>query len=523
MAPTAYEKAIAKRDVIENSLIRINSRVQNHATIPLTEKLIQRHEETIDGDVAELRALQAEILSLGPDTETDNNRKKFYNLCDAADSLCNSMHGIKINLSQASSSSVAPPVSSSTKLPRLDLQSFDGDILEWISFRDMFSSAVHQNSSIPKVQKLVYLKSLLRGEAARQIQSLVLSDNNYDTAWKLLHDRYQNDREILFSVLRRLFSQSNSSSSAMTIRNLVDSTKECIRSLEFLNLKPEKSTEAMILFILVEKLDQTSRQLWEQSLQGTSVPALSILFDFLEQRARAVAAATGPNSVPVKPKSHRGEESHKRVHTFHGQSSSTCKSCNGQFHPLYRCSKFLTMGIADRYEFLKKQNACFNCLTVGHSTNSCTSKFRCKQCKKLHHTLLHSGTNPEQSIPSVTPSQAIAQSHHVSKNSPSTQGLLTTAIAQVEGSDGSLHLCRSFLDSGSTASFVSESFVTQLGLKRRKKNVEVIGLASTNVGTAHGVVTLTLHPYFDKAVTFHVEALIIPKVTQNLPESLHRP
>ena len=134
--------------------------------------------------------------------------------------------------------------------PKLDLKPFDGNILEWITFRDMYDSAIHSNPTVPKVQKLVYLKTLLRAEAARQVQSLVLSEANYDTAWALLQNRYQNEREIFLAVIRRLFSLPNSNSSPIAIRNLVDSTKECIRTMEVLNLKPEKSTEAIILFML---------------------------------------------------------------------------------------------------------------------------------------------------------------------------------------------------------------------------------------------------------------------------------
>ena len=514
MAPTAYEKAVARRDVIENDLLRINAKIMANDVNPLTEILIKRHEESIDTNIADLKNLHGDILALSPDTEKDANMKKFYNLCDIGDSMCNKLHGIKIQI-QTQSSSIASAPSNVTKLPKLDLKPFDGNLMEWTSFRDMFHSSIHLNSSVPKVQKLVYLKSLLQGEAARLIQSIVLSEANYDTAWKLLHDRYQNDKEILFAVLRKFFSLPSSASSSHNMRILIDSTKECIRSMEILNLKPEKPTEAIILYVLVEKLDLNSRQLWEQNLQGTSIPSLQVLFEFLEQRARALAASDLTHS---KSKPYRVEDNpKKRVQVFHGQSSSNCKCCLGDYHHLYKCSKFLGLGVSSRYEYLKKQNCCFNCLADGHSTKGCTSKFRCKQCKQPHHTLLHTTPSQERPNDHVTSSQAMTK-----KTSP-TQGLLVTAVTQVKGKDGNLHLCRSFLDSGSTSNFISESFLNQLGLKRRQSNVEVIGLAATNVGTARGLVNLTIYPHFDQSVSYAIEALVISKVTQNLPEVRQHP
>jgi len=59
---------------------------------------------------------------------------------------------------------VAPPVPpAKVRLPKLTLPKFKGDIKNWISFWDLFQSAVHNNDSIPKVDKFNYLNSLLEG------------------------------------------------------------------------------------------------------------------------------------------------------------------------------------------------------------------------------------------------------------------------------------------------------------------------------------------------------------------------
>ena len=532
MAPTAYDRILAKRDVIENNLLRITVKVRDNPNNPMTNLSVERHEQKIEADIVDLGLIQAEILALSPETEVDDHNKKYHTLCDVADSLCNSLHGIKMNLTSQTPATPVPTASPSvTRLPQLDLKTFDGSLLEWISFRDMFDSAIHKSSSISKVQKLVYLKSLLRGEAARQIQSLVLSEANYDIAWKLLNERYQNDREILYAVFRKLFSQAPSCSSAVSLRQLVETTKECIRSMEILNLQPDKSTEAIMLYILIQRLDQSSREIWEHNLTGTSVPPLATMFEFLEQRARALAAS-GPipkskssrgEESNVKSKPHSGEDSSRRVHAFHGKSDPRCKSCSGSFHPLLKCSKFLSMGISARYELLKKHNSCFNCLNDNHSSKTCSNVHRCRHCNQKHHSLLHSESNPESNVEQASSSQALVSTHHSTNDPSPSQGLLVTAVTEVEGKDGLHHLCRVFLDSGSTASFVSQSCVTRLGLKQKKSSVEVVGLASTSVGTAHGLVSLTFHPYFDKSVTMSVEALVIPKVTQNLPEKVFRP
>ena len=52
------------------------------------------------------------------------------------------------------------------RLPKLNIPPFAGDYKEWQSFYDLFSSTIHDSTSISPVQKFQYLKGLLRGEAA---------------------------------------------------------------------------------------------------------------------------------------------------------------------------------------------------------------------------------------------------------------------------------------------------------------------------------------------------------------------
>ena len=54
----------------------------------------------------------------------------------------------------------------SMKLPKLELQRFNGETMAWPEFWDLFHVAIHVNSQVPTVQKFAHLKSLLRGEAA---------------------------------------------------------------------------------------------------------------------------------------------------------------------------------------------------------------------------------------------------------------------------------------------------------------------------------------------------------------------
>lgn len=58
------------------------------------------------------------------------------------------------------------------KLPKLELQKFDGKPLHFHSFWDSFSNVVNKNDSLDQVTRFSYLKLLLVDEACTVIQSL---------------------------------------------------------------------------------------------------------------------------------------------------------------------------------------------------------------------------------------------------------------------------------------------------------------------------------------------------------------
>ncbi|CAG9793223.1 unnamed protein product [Diatraea saccharalis] len=75
------------------------------------------------------------------------------------------------------------------KLPRMELSKFDGEVLKWYQFWDQFTSNVH-NRDIDDVDKLLYLKSVLEGDAKQAIEGLDTTNKNYQIAVDTLKERY---------------------------------------------------------------------------------------------------------------------------------------------------------------------------------------------------------------------------------------------------------------------------------------------------------------------------------------------
>ncbi|GFR14021.1 DUF1758 domain-containing protein [Trichonephila clavata] len=117
--------------------------------------------------------------------------------------------------------------SAEVKLPTLSLPIFSGVTEEWLAFSDLFEASVSNNQNLTGAQKLQYLKGSLRSDALRIVNSLSITNDNFEIAWKLLKDRYFNKREIMSSLVKKFINITPLSGESSTqILNLIDSTKE---------------------------------------------------------------------------------------------------------------------------------------------------------------------------------------------------------------------------------------------------------------------------------------------------------
>lgn len=81
------------------------------------------------------------------------------------------------------------PERKTIKLPRLDIPTFDGNILHWLTFWEQYHVAIHVGSDLSQAQKLVYLRQSLKvGPAKKAIKGLSRSGKEYGEAVMCLQE-----------------------------------------------------------------------------------------------------------------------------------------------------------------------------------------------------------------------------------------------------------------------------------------------------------------------------------------------
>jgi hypothetical protein len=90
-------------------------------------------------------------------------------------------------------------------LPKVQIPVFDGNVLSWNAFKNLFIQMIH-NIDISETQKLFYLKSNLTGGAASMVTVMDMHLDTYQKAWERLCAKYDNNRLLTYACGQALFS-----------------------------------------------------------------------------------------------------------------------------------------------------------------------------------------------------------------------------------------------------------------------------------------------------------------------------
>ncbi len=92
------------------------------------------------------------------------------------------------------------------KLPKIDVPTFDGELLHWQTFWEQFSISVDNRSDITDTEKLVYLRHSLKDGSARNIiEGLSHSGDQYKEAIDFVKARYDRPRIIHQAHVRKIY------------------------------------------------------------------------------------------------------------------------------------------------------------------------------------------------------------------------------------------------------------------------------------------------------------------------------
>ena len=468
--------------------------------------LLEQYTEQLADHKRELSTIHEDLISL--DLDNDHELVTKHVALEKLQFKCS--HRVK----KLSSKATAPVADGKgVRLPKLDVPTFDGDVLHWAQFWEQFKISIHDRSQLSDSEKLVYLQQAVKsGSAKAVIEGLSRTGENYKEAIDCLKSRFNRPRLLHRAHVRKIVeAPSLKDGSGKELRRLHDTVQQHLRALKAMGSEPD---DHFVTSVIELKFDVDTMFEWQRHSQDkTEVPSYTEILEFLDLRAQASETSLSSSKKPPRKSDHP-----VTTFTANSHSSGNCILCNSERHPLYVCPKFKSMSHSDMMSTLRRNNLCINCLNGRHSARDCKSSHRCKRCQRPHHTILHI-----ESHHSDATSTASSTSPQVSSNAAvklQSSSLLMTCRVRVKARDGSFVEARALLDNASSASFVSERLAQLLQLPRSPQSVRVYGIAGSSPRTPiQSVASLRITPLYGSNMEMDLTAIVLPKVTCDLPVS----
>jgi hypothetical protein len=269
------------------------------------------------------------------------------------------------------------------KLPTIVLPTFDGSVLKWQHFWDLFHATIHIRTDISGASKFHYLLSQLTGDAAQLMIGFNRTDAEYDEAVRLLESTYGNPKRLVEAHLNNILDLSSPKATSRELGQFRSGFEGHLRGLKSLKMNID---DAGYLFstVRIRKLpirvrDNINREgradFWDLDTLRTAFETEIGHLRSAESITQSMCSdSTGNEDFLV------GSE---ELSTISMQVNTNRSFYKCQFfdddHYSSNCIKYPTA--ETRRTRVMQLKLCFNCLRGGaHQAKDCLSRARCKSC-----------------------------------------------------------------------------------------------------------------------------------------------
>ncbi|XP_036335398.1 uncharacterized protein LOC118745835 [Rhagoletis pomonella] len=220
-----------QRATMERNLKSIAAKIEQDKQGDLA--VVECRAEILEAYFQQICQLQTKIEKIDPD---DEHRAEIEDLFVAAKAMISRRIG-KGRKDKPDDSGVVNVTNCSnilhqSRLPSLKLPKFDGKYGEYNRFITSFRNLVHEDKSIPVIDKFNYLLSSLSGNALNVVAPFQVSEENYTKALKQLEQRYDKRVLIFLEHITSLFNiQTMPKPDPSSLRTILDTVSALRGSL----------------------------------------------------------------------------------------------------------------------------------------------------------------------------------------------------------------------------------------------------------------------------------------------------
>ncbi|KAI2807114.1 hypothetical protein BLOT_009076 [Blomia tropicalis] len=352
-----------------------------------------------------------------------------------------------------------------------DLPTFDGNILNWMSFKRVFESTVINNNSLCDARKLGLLLKVVSDSASDRVNDLVRRGKSVRSIWLNLNSRYSDPKKIdeeISELVRSLpFVSSEFDSNILRdMKRQMGRLSSTCKSFGFAYAARAESWVSEILKKFSRPLQlQLARKAESLSQLEAEIERMykaALRLEALSPRPSYSSAPRSSNNVasrsppPFRQPSHvhhtqnfhqqpfpRESRNIREQETSNNRRSSHFTTAVGVNRAPDRCSicsedhdaRECQAGKSEEEikTIIREKRLCFRCLKPGHSGRNCSvPRSRCMVCSATHPTVLHGIRIFPRSEANQSVTVGVATVHEISENITIEEGARTW-IADYQG------------------------------------------------------------------------------------------
>ncbi|XP_067626307.1 uncharacterized protein [Eurosta solidaginis] len=349
------------------------------------------------------------------------------------------------------------------RLDPVKLPTFDGKQENWLMFKDVFESMVHNRTELDDTYKLSRLRQCVDAQAVPMVGGVYTG--GYEQLWAELKRRYDNPRRLVESHVNRLLDlPDHPALTQRNIRNVIDVVRSTLRAINVLGLATDQWV-AVVYLIVLRKLPTSAATHWTVLYHSDTLPQLQKMLEEIETCADTLRMSS---TAPLR---HSAANRSVQSHVMTPKSStanmrSTCPRCS-ESHRLFKCPQFRALSLDQRLQMVRYRFALIAWDQVTQSgivpraiaTIASRNTTHCF-VRASERAPTNTSTVLQSSSGAGTTAQVLPRIDAVQSLLAHSEGivLLATAKALVVDSVGEEVECRVLCDMGSQVSFITESF-----------------------------------------------------------------
>lgn len=393
-------------------------------------------------------------------------------------------------------------------LPKVQLEVYDGDPLQYNNFMTTFEEHVG-SSSVDERMKLTRLIQYTSGKAKEAIRScaLISGSEGYKKAKEILQKRF-GDQHIITDAIIRSIRNGRPVKTASDLQVLSDELTNCLATLCSMKRLSEVDTQTSIIDIS-NRLQPYLRNRWrrkalEVKRETESYPGFKDFVEFIyleSEEANDPVYGQSSSTKSANPTSATKSSFSKSTSSCfssnvnkpssYRKSPPPCVACK-QEHRLFHCQQFKSMRLQERIKFVKDNKICENCLLTNHLVKDCRNQMTCgvPGCGAKHSKFLHLNHGGNTGVNGNEIRSDANVTEVVNADSSLSESQVRVPVVSVKVND-TLET-NVLLDNASTNTFCTRQLVNQLGLKGSIVSYSLSTLSESNVDKTTEVVDLDL-------------------------------